>query len=292
MREAPAVRMQTRLRVGPGVHGANPLPLVEHIRWYDYSLKGQPTGIDQEAPLQIFVIGANRWRNEYEWPLARTQFTKFYLAQRWPSELGAGDGRLAVDAPAPDGPSDRFVYDPAHPVYTLGGQISTNPEVWGPQDRQSVAQRDDVLVYQSEPLSDDTEVTGPIELKLFAASSAVDTDWAATLTDVYPDGRAMHICEGIRGATFRESLEQPAPIEPGKVYEYTISLWETSQVFAQGPSPAFGGDQQQFPAVCAQSEHRSSAGNQRGDENGDADGLARRSASVASPPAGGSGSGE
>ena len=77
-------------------------------------------------------------------------------------------------------------------------------------------------------------MTGPIELKLFAASSAVDTDWAATLTDVYPDGRAIHICEGIRGATFRESLEQPTPIEPGKVYEYTISLWETSQVFAKG----------------------------------------------------------
>jgi hypothetical protein len=141
---------------------------------------------------------------------------------------------LAFDAPAHGAPPDNFVYDPAHPVYTLGGQISTNPEVWGPQDRQSVPMRDDVLVYQSETLAKDMEVTGPIELKLFAASSAVDTDWAATLSDVYPDGRAIHICEGIRGATFRESLEQPTPIEPGKVYEYTISLWETSQVFAKG----------------------------------------------------------
>ena len=94
--------------------------------------------------------------------------------------------------------------------------------------------RDDVLVFTSEPLREDTEVTGPVDLRLFAASTAVDTDWAATLTDVYPDGRAIHICEGICGATFRESLEHPTPIEPGKVYEYTISLWETSHVFAAG----------------------------------------------------------
>jgi len=232
----PDVRRCTRLRVGPGVHGANPLPLVEYIRWYDYWLCGQPTGIEQEAPLQIYVMGANRWRDEYEWPLARTQFTPFYLHSAGRANSGAGDGRLSCDGPAADAPPDHFVYDPAHPVYTLGGQISTNPEVWGPQDRQSVAARDDVLVYQSAPLAEDLEVTGPIELKLFAASSAVDTDWAATLSDVYPDGRAIHICEGIRGATFRESLEQPTPIEPGQVYEYTISLWETSQVFAAGHS--------------------------------------------------------
>ena len=230
----PDVRMQTRVRVGPGVHGANPLPLVEHIRWYDFWLKGRRTGIDQEAPLQIFVMAANRWRDEYEWPLARTQFTKYYLHSDGRANSVGGNGRLALDAPAHGAPPDNFVYDPAHPVYTLGGQISTNPEVWGPQERQSVPMRDDVLVYQSETLAKDMEVTGPIELRLFAASSAVDTDWAATLSDVYPDGRAIHICEGIRGATFRESLEQPTPIEPGKVYEYTISLWETSQVFAKG----------------------------------------------------------
>ena len=89
-------------------------------------------------------------------------------------------------------------------------------------------------MFTSEPLPEDTEVTGPVELVLFAASTAVDTDFAATLTDVYPDGRAIHICEGIRGVTFRESLEHPTPIEPGSVYEYTISLWETSHVFAAG----------------------------------------------------------
>jgi len=230
----PAVRDQTRLRVGPGVHGANPLPLVEYIRWYDYWLKDQPTGIDHEAPLQIYVMGADRWREEYEWPLARTQFTRYYLHSRGHANSADGDGQLALEPPAGEVPPDRYVYDPAQPVYTLGGQISTNPEVWGPRDRHAVAARNDVLVYESAPLAQDTEVTGPVELKLFAASSAIDTDWAATLSDVYPDGRAIHICEGIRGATFRESLAQPTPIEPGRVYEYTISLWETSQLFAQG----------------------------------------------------------
>ena len=104
----------------------------------------------------------------------------------------------------------------------------------GPLDRSSVQRQDDVLVYTTEPLTEDTEVTGPVELKLFAASSAVDTDFTATLTDVHPDGKAVHICEGIRGVTFRESLENPTPIEPGKVYEYSISLWETSMLFRAG----------------------------------------------------------
>ncbi|MHB8969279.1 MAG: CocE/NonD family hydrolase [Pirellulaceae bacterium] len=230
----PTVRTQTRLRVGPGVHGANPLPLVEYCRWYDFWLKGLPTGIDQEAPLQIFVGGPQPWRDEYEWPLARTQFTKYYLHSSGHANSVAGDGRLSLESPVADTPPDHFVYDPAQPVYTCGGPISTNPEVWGPQDRQAVPARDDILVFTSEPLHEDTEVTGPVDLVLYAASTAVDTDFAATLTDVYPDGRAIHICEGIRGATFRESLEHPTPIEPGKVYQYTVSLWETSHVFEAG----------------------------------------------------------
>ena len=137
--------------------------------------------------------------------------------------------------PSPeDAPSDGFVYDPEYPVPTVGGRISTNPELQGPRDRRPVQIRPDVLVYTSEPFEEDLEVTGPVELKLYAASSAVDTDFTAALTDVYPDGRAILICEGIHRASFRESLELPAPIEPGTVYEYTVSLWETSNVFKAG----------------------------------------------------------
>ena len=129
------------------MHGANPLAAVEHLRWYDYWLKGLPTGVDKEAPLRIFVMGAGKWREEHEWPLARTQFTKFYLQSGGRANSVHGDGRLTRNPPSADSPQDTFVYDPANPVSTLGGQISTNPEVWGPQDRQSVQTREDVLVY-------------------------------------------------------------------------------------------------------------------------------------------------
>jgi len=106
--------------------------------------------------------------------------------------------------------------------------------VRGPKDSRAAQQREDVLVYTSEPLAEDLEVTGPVVVKLFAASTAVNTDFTATLSDVHPDGKAVHICEGIRGATFRQSLEDPTLIEPGKIYEYTIDLWETSMVFKAG----------------------------------------------------------
>ena len=145
-----------------------------------------------------------------------------------------GDGTLSTTPSPEDAPSDGFVYDPEYPVPTVGGRISTNPELQGPRDRRPVQIRPDVLVYTSEPFEEDLEVTGPVELKLYAASSAVDTDFTAALTDVYPDGRAILICEGIHRASFRESLELPAPIEPGTVYEYTVSLWETSNVFKAG----------------------------------------------------------
>ena len=104
----------------------------------------------------------------------------------------------------------------------------------GAKDRRSAQQREDVLVYTTEPLPEDMEVTGPVDLVLYFSSSAVDTDFTGTLTDVHPDGRAIHVCEGIRGVTFRESLENPTPIEPGRIYRLTVSLWETSMVFKAG----------------------------------------------------------
>ncbi len=224
-------REGTRITVGGGPHGSNRLPLEEQLRWYDYWLKGIDTGISREPPIRIFVMGEDKWRAEREWPLARTQFTRFYLDSGGKANSAGGDGRLRRSPPSGDSPPDRFTYDPEDPVPTLGGQISTHPDVWGPKDRRTVQQRKDVLVYTTEPLSEDLEVTGPVELKLYAATSAVDTDFTATLTDVHPDGRAVHVCEGILGVTFRESLEELTPVEPGKVYAYTISLWETSMVF-------------------------------------------------------------
>jgi len=230
-------REGAKILVGNWAHGGSsgyPGLLDLQSRWYDHWIKGIENGIDEEPPIKIFVMGANKWRGEHEWPLARTKFTKFYLHSGGHANSVRGDGTLTAVSPPPNSSPDRFEYDPEKPVYTLGGQISTHSDVRGPKDRRSTQERNDVLVYTTDPLAEDLEVTGPVELQLYCASSAVDTDFTGTLTDVYPDGRAIHICEGIRGATLRESLEQPTPIEPGKIYPMTISLWETSMVFRAG----------------------------------------------------------
>jgi len=239
-------RKGTKILVGPWTHALNRKStdwavdfgpdmmynlLDLHVRWYDYWLKDIPNGIDKEPPVTIFVMGANQWRQENEWPLARAKYTKFFLASGGQANSLYGDGTVGESAA---GKPDSFVYDPASPVPTLGGHISTHWDLQGPRDRRPVQRREDVLVYTSAPLPADLEVTGPISLKLYASSSAVDTDFTGTLTDVHPDGRAVHIVEGIRRASFRDSLEKPAPIEPGKIYEYTIDLWETSNVFKAG----------------------------------------------------------
>lgn len=232
-----AARTGSKILVGNWAHGgssgyAGLLDL--QLRWYDHWLKGIQNGIDREPPIKLYVMGAETWRDEHEWPLARTEFTEFYLHSRGHANSVRGDGTLSLSSPGEDSPPDRFVYDPEDPVFTLGGQVSTHGEVRGPKDRRSVQERDDVLVYTSQPLSQDLEVTGPVDLTLYVSSIAVDTDFTATLTDVHPDGRAIHVCEGIRGVTFRQSLEEPTPIEPGKVYKLTISLWETSMLFKAG----------------------------------------------------------
>lgn len=234
-----AVRRGTRILVGPWTHGGSfrlPGLLELELRWYDYWLKDVQNGVDREAPIRIYVMGAETWRDEHEWPLARTRFTPFYLTSGGRANSLRGDGRLTGGSPSAgqSEPPDRFTYDPENPVYTLGGQISTHADIWGAKDRRVRQERDDVLVYTTEPLEKDLEATGPVELKLFVASSVPDTDFTATLTDVHPDGRAIHVCEGIRGVTFRQSLETPTPIESGRVYELSISLWETSMVFKAG----------------------------------------------------------
>ncbi|MBI4553596.1 MAG: CocE/NonD family hydrolase [Candidatus Latescibacteria bacterium] len=243
----PDVRAQTKLLVGPWPHSTIGTPATgdvhfghaaavdipgAHLRWYDRRLKRIDNGIDDEAPIRLFVMGENVWRDESEWPLARTQYTKFYLHSGGRANSFFGDGILSLDPPDNE-PPDTFTYDPDHPVPTLGGQ-SMFMENTGPKDRRPVERRDDVLVYSTAPLPHDLEVTGPVELTLYAASSAPDTDFTATLVDVHPDGRAIHLCEGIVRARFRESCEASTLITPGIIYAYTISLWETSNLFKAG----------------------------------------------------------
>lgn len=241
-------RRLSRLLVGPWTHTAigsaepfgdiafGPQAAVdmpsEHLRWYDQRQRNIDTGIDSEPPVRIFVMGKNCWRAEHEWPLARTKYTRFYLHSNGSANSSNGNGELLLHAPK-DQHADRFVYDPLEPVPTAGGQ-SMFADNTGPRDRRLIERRDDLLVYSTKILEKDIEVTGPVELVLYASSSATDTDFTGTLVDVHPEGLAVHICEGIVRARFRESYKEPTLIEPDVVYKFRFSLWETSNLFRAG----------------------------------------------------------
>jgi putative CocE/NonD family hydrolase len=208
-----------------------------YLRWFDYWLKGVQNGVMEEPPVRIFVMGENFWRHEQEWPLARTQYTKYYLASRGRANSLHGDGTIST-APAAAGTADTdtYTFDPANPVPTLGGNVCCAQQVpSGPWDQRAAERRDDVLVFTSEPLSEPLEVTGPITMTLYASTTARDTDWTAKLVDVAPDGFARNLQDGIVRARYREGINRPASlIEPGRVYQYTIDMWATSNTFLPG----------------------------------------------------------
>ena len=203
-------------------------------RWFAHWLKGEDTGFMKEPPVRIFVMGENRWRSEQEWPLARTRYTKYYLQSGGHANTARGDGRLDTRAPGSTAGTDTYTYDPRDPVPTRGGNLLPPRLGPGPVDQAPLAAREDVLVFATEPLERDTEVTGPITVTLYAASSARDTDFTAKLVDVHPDGKAYNLADSIIRARFRNSFEKPELLEPGKVYAYTIDLLATSNVFKKG----------------------------------------------------------
>ena len=208
------------------------IELHDHLRrWFDYWLKDDANGIMEEPPVNIFVMGENKWRYENEWPLARTHYTRYYLHSGGAANTRAGDGTLST-MPPDDEPVDSFVYDPLDPAPTLRGNTLMIPH--GVQDQRPAEDRPDVLVYTSDLLDSDLELTGPILVKLYAASSAIDTDFTAKLVDVRPDGYAHNLQDGIVRARYRTSARQAAFITPGQVYEYTIDLWATSHLLKAG----------------------------------------------------------
>ncbi len=247
---SPETRRLTKLLIGGWSHGnigsSEPFGTIgfgdaagmdfieEQLRWYDRRLKGIDNGMDDEPPVRIFVMGENVFRHENEWPLARTQYTNYYLHSKGGANSMYGNGTLSAEAPGEE-PPDRYQYDPDDPVSTLGGQImAIQLTVSGPWDRRPVERRDDVLVYTTEPLTQDVEVTGPVSLTLHIVSSAPDTDFTGTLVDVHPDGKAIIICEGLLRCRYRDSIEQPVLMEPMNMYELTVDMWETSNVFKAG----------------------------------------------------------
>jgi putative CocE/NonD family hydrolase len=251
-------RSGQRLIIGPWQHGARGTTMAgrhyfgvmadataidvdgTHLRWFDHWLNepaanGGSNGIMDEAPVRIFVMGDDVWREEQEWPLARAQETKYYLHGCGKANSKHGDGSLGTAAPNGESP-DVFLYNPADPVPTAGGALCCNPyfAANGAYDQNEVEERADVLVYTTPPLERDLEVTGPVTVTLFAATSATDTDFTAKLVDVCEDGCARNLTDGIIRARYRESMSNPSLLEPGRAYRYEIDLWATSNVFKAG----------------------------------------------------------
>jgi hypothetical protein len=274
-----AIRGPVYLIMGPWIHGqqgssahgqvsfgpeaAIPDPLAWRLAWYDHWLKGIDNSVGKAAPfasvVRIFVMGTGDgtrtpdgklnhggfWRDEQEWPLARTRPTEFYLH---------ANGRLSTETPAAAKSSTGFTYDPRNPVPTIGGNISSGneillqgawdqrggPHVWNWPVPIPLSARNDILVFQTDPLEKDVEVTGEISVKLWASSSAPDTDFTAKLIDVYPPspdfpgGFDLNIGDGILRARFRESLKEEKLMTPGTVYPLVIKLYPTSNVFKAG----------------------------------------------------------
>lgn len=198
------------------------------IRYFDYWLKGQANGVNQDAPVRIFVMGANQWLDEQEWPPRRATPYTLYLHSQGHANTPTGDGRLTERAPA--AAKDSYRYDPQDPVPTLWSAAMFTL----PADQAPLAKRKDILVYQSEPLAAPLEVTGYPEVVLHAASSAPDTDFFARLIDVAPDGTNRDIASGMVRARYRDGLDRPNLLAPGEVIEYRIKLRPTSNEFQPG----------------------------------------------------------
>lgn len=263
-----------KMILGPWIHGSHmmhasgqadygPAAALDsdafHMRWFDHWLQGANNGVERETPVKIFVMGGGSeektsggfhlhggaWRDEQEWPLTRTRWTSYYLH---------GDGSLSTAKPAEAASSTAYDFDPHNPVPTIGGNVSSgagvllqgawdqrcSDAVWNCHDSLPLSARRDVLVFMTPPLTEDVEVTGAIDVKLWASSSAPDTDFTAKLIDVHPSSRDfpagldMNLEDGILRARFRDSIEKAELMKPGTIYPFTVHLYPTSNVFKQG----------------------------------------------------------
>jgi uncharacterized protein len=218
-----------KLFIGPGDHFAvySPtfLPYDPFFQWFDFWLKGIDTNIMDGPPVYYYHMGTEKWRYADQWPLPSVENKKYYLHS---------DGILNTNAPSGQEPSIGYTYDPNNPVQTLGGRNLLLPK--GPRDQRPVEppNRKDILVYKSEVLSKDVEIAGTVRIILHAASTCKDTDFHAKLIDVHPDGKTMLVLDGVIRALYRDSPKIPVPMEPGKVYEFTIALGDINHVFKAG----------------------------------------------------------
>jgi len=207
-----------------------------YLRWFDYWLKGVENGVTTMPKVRLYVMGRNVWRDEQEWPLARTQYVKYYLHSGGRANSRFGDGTLSDTEPLKE-PPDSFAYDPAAPVPSVGGPgccSGSSEAAAGGLDQSDVEQRHDVLVYSTPPLERGLEITGPLDLVLYISSTARDTDFTAKLVDVYPNGTAYNIQESILRARYREGFARQVWMERDGIYRLRIDLKATSNYFSEG----------------------------------------------------------
>jgi predicted acyl esterase len=206
-----------------------------YLRFFDHYLRGAENGLEAEPRVRLFVMGDDRWRGEARWPLPGARSETWWLRGGGHANGRGGDGRLERSPPGEE-PSDRYTFDPAHPVPSRGVTCCAPgvTVVPGSHDQSDLEERPDVLVYTTAPLAEPVEVTGRISLRLWVASSAPDTDFTAKLVDVLPDGRAFNVQEGVLRARYREGLDRTVPLRPGEVVPVTIDLDATSNVFRAG----------------------------------------------------------
>ena len=269
-----AKHAQQRLIIGPWTHGGESRNVAGEaefpreaalnfnewrLQWFDHWMKGTDTGAERAAPVRLFIMGGGdahkteagrifvggAWRDEQEFPLARTKFTPYYIE---------ADGTLSPRMPQAQNSSTTFRFDPQNPVPTIGGNISSNAglmdnggwdqrclaQILGCKDTLPLSERSDVLVFQTPTLTEDIEVTGPVEVTLFISSTAIDTDFTAKLIDVYPPnhdfplGFDLNLGDSILRTRYRDSLAQSQLMKPGVVYQIKINLYPTANLFKKG----------------------------------------------------------
>lgn len=237
-----------RLVVGPWLHipwaplngvrnfGDEGRNVVDELQlgWFDYWLKGEGS-LDDWPPVRLFLMGENTWRDYDSWPPPNARVEEWYLHSSGRATSLSGDGTLSRDMPNAE-PPDVYVYSPGFPVPSAGGRSCCLADVapMGPMEQSYVETRNDVLVFSTPPLERDTEVTGTVELVLFAATDAVDTDWTAKFCDVDEAGHSINLCDSIVRARYRDSLEHPTLLEPNRVYEYRFRVGSTANLFKRG----------------------------------------------------------
>jgi putative CocE/NonD family hydrolase len=201
--------------LGSTLPGGRPITDI-HLGWYDHWLKDLPATDEHESGVLLFVMGANQWRQESEWPLSRAVDTPLFLGEA---------SALAWETPTAEGAGSHYVYDPADPVQTRGGNLAMSSQYpAGPFDQRDVESRDDVLVFTTPPLDEDTEITGRVRATLFASTDGVSTDWVVRLCEVDAAGVSRNLVDGITRVT----------TEPGRVDEVEIDLWSTSVLVRAG----------------------------------------------------------